>query len=383
MTSRGDAATTTGAHERALLAAIVDATEQAVVSVDLDGVVTSWNRGAEDLYGWSAEEAVGRAYDELVPEGPGTAEAIAQIRAGRSVLAVEAKRTRRDGSVVHVGETTAAVRDADGHARGIAMIARDITERIESQALLERYRHELDERNRHLERSNRDLEQFAYVASHDLSEPLRAVAGMVGLLRRRYEGRLDDDADEFIAFAVDGCERMRQMISDLLLYSRAGRTELELDSCHLGALVDRATDSLRTQVEELGAEIVHRDLPVVHVDGTQLVRVLQNLLSNAVKFHRPGAPAHVQVTAQRSEDDGGWRVEVSDDGIGVDDAHRERIFRMFQRLHPSDQHPGTGIGLSIAQRIVEQHGGEIGITGNDRGGATFWFTLPDLTEAGA
>jgi PAS domain S-box-containing protein len=371
------------ADERALLAAIVDATEQAVISVDLDGVVTSWNRGAEDLYGWPAQESVGRAYDELVPDGKRIVDAIAQIVAGRSVLAVEAPRIRRDGTVVQVGETTAPVRDAEGEVCGIAMIARDITERIETATLLEGYRHELDERNRHLERSNHDLEQFAYVASHDLAEPLRAVAGMVGLLARRYEGRLDDDADEFIAFAVEGCERMRQMISDLLAYSRAGRTELRLVTCDLASLVDEAVAALRTQVDEAGVVVVRIGLPSVQADRAQLVRVLQNLLSNAIKFRRPAARVRVEVLARRTDDGGGWRVEVADDGIGVEEVYRERIFRMFQRLHPSDQQPGTGIGLSIAQRIVEQHGGDLGVAGNERGGATFWFTLPDRPEAAA
>ena len=171
--------------DRALLAAIVDATEQAVISVAADGAVTSWNRGAQDLYGWTPEEAVGAQYDDLVGGARSTAAVVGQLAAGRPVTAVEAPRTRRDGHEVMVGETTAAVRDQDGDVIGVAMIARDITERYETAALLEGYRRELDLRNAHLERSNRDLEQFAYVASHDLSEPLRAVAGMVGLLARR------------------------------------------------------------------------------------------------------------------------------------------------------------------------------------------------------
>jgi len=364
-----------GADERALLAAIVDATEQAVVSVDLDGVVTSWNRGAEQLYGWTAREAIGRRYDDVVPGDPPVAAAVAAIATGDAVAPVEARRTRSDGTEVVVGETTAAVRAADGAVTGIAMIARDITERIETEALLARYRQELDERNRHLERSNADLEQFAYVASHDLSEPLRAVAGMVGLLARRYEGRLDRDADEFIAFAVDGCARMRQMIDDLLAYSRAGRVELDVGEVDLGQVVDAAVTALQAQVEEAGATVRHHGLPVVHGDAAQLGRVVQNLVSNAVKFRRDDVPVTVEVTAA-PEPGGGWRVAVADDGIGIEPAYRERIFRMFQRLHPTDRHPGTGIGLSIAQRIVEQHGGEMGVEGNERGGSTFWFTLP-------
>lgn len=367
--------------ERALLAAIVDATEQAVVSVDLDGVVTSWNRGAESLYGWSGEEALGLRYDDIVPVERSISVSIAELEAGGTIAGVEARRIRRDGCVVMVGETTAAVRDADGSVVGVAMIAQDITERIETEAMLERYRHELDVRNRHLERSNIDLEQFAYVASHDLSEPLRAVAGMVGLLARRYQGQLDEDADDFIGFAVEGCERMRQMISDLLDYSRAGRTDLVVGDHDLGVLVDEAFEGLRSSMEETGAVVARVGLPVVRCDRSQLVRVLQNLLSNAVKFRRPGSPARIELSAHRRDDDDGWCIEVADDGIGVEDQYRDRIFRMFQRLHTSDQHPGTGIGLSIAERIVQQHGGTMGVAGNAHGGATFWFTLPERTEA--
>ena len=365
---------------RALLAAIVDATEQAVVSVDLDGVVTSWNMGAQALYHWSADEILGRSYDVVLPEGASSTAVIDRIVAGGAVRAIDAPRIRRDGSTVMVGETTAPVRDADGSVIGMAMIARDVTERLETEELLEHYRRELDRRNQHLERSNTDLEQFAYVASHDLSEPLRAVAGMVGLLARRYQGRLDDDADEFIDFAVDGCERMRTMISDLLDYSRAGRTELAVDDVDLGALVERAVEALGSQVEEAGAVVVHQALPTVRGDRTQLVRVVQNLLSNAVKFRRPDQPVRIEVSAQRLDGADGWRIEVADDGIGIEEQYRERIFRMFQRLHTADQHPGTGIGLSISERIVAQHGGSIGVGSNDRGGATFWFTLPDRIE---
>lgn len=312
--------------DRALLAAIVDATEQAVISVDLDGRVTSWNRGAQVLYGWRADEALGRPYDEVVAPDSPVAEVLARIQSGDPVPAVESRRVRRDGSHTVVAETTAPVRDRGGRVVGAAMIARDVTERHQTEALLERYRHEIDVRNEHLERSNRDLEQFAYVASHDLSEPLRAVAGMVGLLSRRYKGQLDEDA---------------------------------------------------------GAEIVHGELPSVRGDRAQLTRVVQNLLSNAVKFGRPDSPVRVEVSARRLEDGDGWRIEVADDGIGIEEQYRERIFRMFQRLHTADQHPGTGIGLSISERIIEQHGGQMGTDANDLGGSTFWFSLPDRIEAPA
>lgn len=363
--------------DRALLAAIVDATEQAVVSVDLDGRVTSWNTGAEQLYGHPAGHVLGQSFDAVLPPGSRVADTISRIAAGGVVAGAQSVRVRSDGSVVMVGETTAPVRDAGGTVIGAAMIGRDISERLQTEALLDALRRELDVRNQHLERSNRDLEQFAYVASHDLSEPLRAVAGMVGLLARRYRGQLDTDADEFIDFAIDGCERMHQMIADLLTYSRAGRVELAVTDVHLADLVADARDSLASSLSDAGGAVVHGTLPAVRGDRGQLARVLQNLLSNAIKFRRPDAAVRIEVTARALRDAEGWRIEVADDGIGIEEQYRERIFRMFQRLHTSDQHPGTGIGLSIAERIVQQHGGSIGVEGNDRGGSTFWFTLPE------
>lgn len=369
--------------DRALLAAIVDATEQAVISVDLNGRVTSWNRGAQALYGWRSDDALGLSYDDVVAPDSPVVEVLARIRSGDPVPAVESRRARSDGSHVVVAETTAPVRDRGGRVVGAAMIARDVTERHRTEALLERYRHEIDVRNEHLERSNRDLEQFAYVASHDLSEPLRAVAGMVGLLSRRYKGQLDEDADEFIGFAVDGCERMRRMISDLLVYSRAGRSELAVDDVPLTELVEAAVAGLGEAIGDAGAQIVHGELPSVRGDRAQLTRVVQNLLSNAVKFGRPDSPVRIEISARRLEDGDGWRIEVADDGIGIEEQYRERIFRMFQRLHTADQHPGTGIGLSIAERIIEQHGGRMGTDANDLGGSTFWFSLPDRIESPA
>jgi len=377
VTDAGAAATA----DLGLLAAIIGATEQAVISVDRDGRVTSWNPGAEVLYGHAADDVLGRSIELVHPPGDGFEEVLAHVLDGERVAGIEATRVRADGSTVMVGETIAPLRAADGAVVGAATIARDISERLDIERQLTEYRRELDSRNRRLERSNTDLEQFAYVASHDLSEPLRAVAGMVGLLARRYKGQLDDDADEFIDFAVDGCERMRRMIADLLTYSRAGRAELDVGAVDVAALVADVVESLRAQIEdEIGITIEARELPTVRGDRAQLSRVLQNLLSNAVKFRRPGAAAHITVSAVRLDGDDGWRIEVADDGIGIDEKYRERIFRMFQRLHPADQHPGTGIGLAIAERIIEQHDGTIGVKGNERGGSTFWFALPDVVE---
>ena len=225
-----------------------------------------------------------------------------------------------------------------------------------------------------LARSNRDLEEFAYVASHDLSEPLRTVSGFVELLQRRYEGKLDAQADEFINYAVDGTQRMRRMLDDLLELSRAGRGELHPQPVALGEVVDDVASSLRSAMADAGAKVQATGLPTVHADPASLSRVLQNLMANAVKFVNGRAPV-VDVSAERA--DGQWIVSVADNGIGIDPGQADRVFKMFQRLHTREEFDGSGIGLSVCQVLVERHGGRIWVEDTPGGGATFRFTLPD------
>ncbi len=233
---------------------------------------------------------------------------------------------------------------------------------------------ELRARASDLERSNADLEQFAYVASHDLSEPLRMVAGFVQLLQKRYEGRLDEDADEFIGYTVDGVNRMQALIDDLLAFSRVGRGDRELTDVDAGAVARRAVDALSAPLAETGAEVEIGELPTVRGDERELGQLFQNLISNALKFHGDDAP-RVRVTAAAEEGGTEWRFAVSDNGIGIEPRHAERIFKMFQRLHGRDAYPGTGIGLAICKKIVEHHGGRIWVEPNADAGSVFKFTL--------
>ena len=225
-----------------------------------------------------------------------------------------------------------------------------------------------------LARSNKDLEQFAYVASHDLQEPLRMVTGFVQLLQQKYGGRLDADAEQYIAFAVDGAKRMHTLINDLLTYSRVGARGKEPAPTDAGASLQRALDNLQASIHETGAEISHGELPIVRADGTQLTQLFQNLIGNAVKF-RGAAPPKIHIDARRDGD--AWRFSVRDNGIGIDPKSQERIFQVFQRLHSRQEYPGTGIGLAICQRIVERHGGRIWVESAPGEGATFHFTLPE------
>jgi PAS domain S-box-containing protein len=236
---------------------------------------------------------------------------------------------------------------------------------------------ELRLRAAELERSNAELEQFAYVASHDLSEPLRMVAGFVQLLSDRYEGRLDGDADEFIGYTVDGVRRMQSLIDDLLAYSRVGRSVHD-ERVELDEVLEDAQAALRGVIAEREATIETEALPAVIGDARELRQVMQNLLSNAMKFVASDKTPQVSVSAARRGDI--WEVSVSDNGIGIASQHAERIFKMFQRLHGRDTYEGTGIGLAICKKIVERHGGTIGVEPAEGGGSVFRFTAPAAEE---
>jgi signal transduction histidine kinase len=232
-----------------------------------------------------------------------------------------------------------------------------------------------------LRRSNTELEQFAYVASHDLQEPLRKVASFCQLLQRRYGGRLDARADQYIGFAVDGATRMQRLISDLLEFSRVGRLDVRHADVDLEQVLGGAVDSLSLAVGEAGAEIEHDPLPTVPGDPTQLSLLIQNLLSNSLKFRDPGRPLRIRLTAGR--DGALWRFAFADNGIGIEPEYRERVFAIFQRLHSREAYPGTGIGLALCRKIVEYHGGTIEIDPGYHPGARVVFTLPGEPGGGS
>jgi signal transduction histidine kinase len=224
-----------------------------------------------------------------------------------------------------------------------------------------------------LHRSNAELQQFAYVASHDLQEPLRAVAGCVQLLQQRLQGKLDERGDDLVRHAVEGCVRMQTLIEDLLTLSRAGQTQPAVRT-DVEAVLRAALDNLAVTIRESGAHVTHDALPTIRADPGQLIQVFQNLLSNAIKFRSRQAPV-IHVGAVRHLD--GWRFSIQDNGIGIERQYFERIFRVFQRLHTREEYPGSGIGLSVCEKIVLRHGGRIWLESERGRGSTFYFSIPD------
>ena len=281
--------------------------------------------------------------------------------------------TRVDGTVFPSIESYFLIRDDNGEPLFIGDVITDISEERRVQA-------ELQAKSAELERSNAELEQFAYVASHDLQEPLRMVTSYLQLLERRYGHTFEDDAREFVDFAVDGATRMKSLIHAILEFSRVGTRGRPFEAVDLNTVVEDVLRRLRPAVEERSAEItVTTTLPTVTADLIQMGQLLQNLFSNAIKFSRETNP-QVMVDAEQA-DDRLWIVSVADNGIGIEPAHRGQVFEVFRRLHGRGDYPGTGIGLAICRKIVERHGGRIWVEDSAAGGATFRFTIPTAEEA--
>ncbi len=359
-------------REQVRLAAVVQSSSDAIMSGTPAGVIATFNPGAERLFGYTADQAIGRNFSILEPrEKSGEiASMVRQCFDQRGSVHYETRRLRKDGRIFDADAIDSPIYGERGREIGFSAIVRDITERKQSER-------DLAERTRELERSNVELEQFAYSASHDLQEPLRMVGSYVQLLRDRYRGRLDSDADEFIDFAVDGAVRMKRLINDLLLYSRAGRghSSAVVES---GAALDWAVANLALKFGDSGAVVIRGEMPAVMADASQLGQLFQNLVDNALKF-RSAAPPRIEIGAARREEL--WEFFVRDNGIGIDQKHATRIFQMFQRLHSSADYPGTGIGLAVCRKIVERNGGSIWVDPDAHQGTDFRFTIPAVESA--
>ncbi|MGD9160350.1 MAG: ATP-binding protein [Desulfobacteraceae bacterium] len=288
-------------------------------------------------------------WEQMVPDTPMTLEGV---------------HRRKDGTTFPV-EVRLVWFESGGEQLMLGLV-RDITDR----KLMEEA---LRERTESLERSNKELEQFAYVASHDLQEPLRMVASYTQLLSKRYKGKLDSDADDFINYAVDGVNRMQMLINDLLNYSRLGTRGKDFVMTKLDTVLEKTLRDLKKRIEESEAKVTSDPLPELMVDGGQIGQIFQNLISNGIKF-RGNDPPQINISSEKNENK--WIFSVSDNGIGIDSEYSSRIFEIFQRLHSKEEYPGSGIGLAICKKIVERHGGNIWIESELTKGTTFYFTIP-------
>jgi PAS domain S-box-containing protein len=351
---------------------LLEAAPDAMVVVNQDGEIVLLNAQAEKQFGYRRDELLGQKVTNIIPEGFAERLIADGLRSAEDALAqqigtgIELVARRKDGSEFPIELMLSPLRSAEGTL--VTAAIRDITARRAAAA-------NLLQKVEELKRSNQELEQFASIASHDLQEPLRMVASYTQLLSRRYKGKLDSDADEFIAFAVDGAGRMQRLIQDLLAYSRVGTRGSELLDISSENALRQALLNLRGAIEESGALVTHDPLPTVSADETQLIQLFQNLVGNAIKYQGPGVPK-VHIAAARG---GGkkWIFSVQDNGLGIEPQYFEKIFGMFQRLHKREAFAGTGIGLAICKKIVEQHGGRISVESKPGHGSTFRFALAE------
>jgi PAS domain S-box-containing protein len=365
----------------ALYHSLVDTLPINILRKDLRGRVTYGNRGYCERMGRPLSALLGKTDYDLFPKGLADkylTDDEKVIRSGEMFEDIE-EHQAADGKKLYVHVLKAPVRDAKGDVVGTQVIFWDVTARKLAEEALEKAAAELA-------RSNKELEQFAYVASHDLQEPLRMITSYTQLIAKRYQSQLDKDAKEFMQFAVDGAMRMQKLIQGLLEYSRVGTRGKPFVQASCKEAVRSAVANLAIAIEEAGAQVTHDALPEVMGDPVQLTQLFQNLIGNALKFRSQAVP-HVQIGAERQRradaaalnmppDE--WIFQVRDNGIGIEPQYFERIFVIFQRLHTQDQYPGTGIGLAICKKIVERHGGRIWLESTSGEGTTFYFALPAM-----
>ncbi len=348
-------------YSRSLLEASLDP----LVTISAEGKITDVNKATEDVTGCSRTQLIGSDFSDYFTEPEKAKAGYEQVFTEGFVKDYPLAIRDKSGKTIDVVYNASVYRDPKGGIQGVFAAARDITQRVAME-------NELRQTMEKLRQSNSELEQFAYVASHDLQEPLRMVASYVQLLQRRYQGKLDPEADEFIGYAVDGANRMRGLIDDLLTYSRVGRLGKPFEPTNLESTLDIVVKNLQASIAENKATITRDKLPVISADGGQLVQLFQNLIGNAIKFHGKEPPCvHVSAKDKGTE----YQFAVRDNGIGIDPQYYDRLFKIFQRLHTREEYPGSGIGLAVCKKIVERHGGRIWIESQAGKGSTIYFTL--------
>jgi PAS domain S-box-containing protein len=384
--------------------ALIESMTDIVIVIDAQNRIVDLNPAAQRAISYTSSEAIGQQASKVLSNWPDLVERYHDVTDIRSEIVLGETEKQRYFDL-HISP----LRDKHDHLTGRLVVLRDITKRKQAEVVLQRAHDELEQRveerttallvtneqlkreieerrraeealkktTEELARSNQELEQFAYAASHDLQEPLRMVTSYIQLLARRYQNRLDSDAEEFINFAVDGATRMHTLINGLLTYSRVGTQGKPFEPTNCETILQHSLDNLKMTMEETGAVVTHDPLPTVMADDLQLGQLFQNLIGNAIKFHGEDPPrVHISVRPDGNQ----WVFSVRDNGIGIAPEFKERIFLIFQRLHGKEKYPGTGIGLAVCKKIVEGHGGRIWVESELGKGATFHFTLPRRRE---
>jgi PAS domain S-box-containing protein len=361
------------AETKAYLESSLASTPDGVLLLDKQVRFTYVNPIFLEWLGRESKDFIGKTVPEISPSfmTPETTKIIAErakrrVQTGEPIVGVEVEHIGKEGKIIPISYSAAGIKDEKGNVIGEVVFLRDITERKKAEEKLKKTMEDLT-------RSNEELEQFAYVASHDLQEPLRMVASYTQLLEKRYKDKLDKDADEFINYAVDGANRMQRLINDLLNYSRVGTRGKPFEMIDCKSVLDQALSNLQMAIAESDAVVTHDALPIIFADESQMVQLFQNLIDNAIKFKSKKTPeTHIGIEEKKTE----WTFSVTDNGIGIDPQYKDRIFVIFQHLHRKEEYTGTGIGLSLCKRIVERHGGRIWVESELGKGSTFYFTIP-------
>jgi PAS domain S-box-containing protein len=360
-----------------LLASIVQSADDAIYSKDLNAIVTSWNRGAERIFGYQAKEMIGRSISTIFP--PDLTEELSiimqRIGLGERIEHYQTIRRTKNGELLNVSLTISPMQDPLGRITGASVISRDITDQVRAAERLAQLNADLQRSNEVLALTNQDLERFAFIASHDLQEPLRMITAYSQLLIKSYPGEFDSKASIFVGNIVDGTARMRELLADLLAYTEIrNRDEETLEAVDLNLVIENVRQNLKAAIDENGAVVTSDRLPILRAYRAHFEPLFQNLIGNAIKY-RSAQPPRIHVSVR--EVNGELRFTVSDNGMGIDPEYHKQIFEVFRRLH-GRKIPGSGVGLAICQRVVERYGGRIWVESQSGQGATFLFTLPNV-----
>jgi PAS domain S-box-containing protein len=365
--------------------AIIESTDDAIISKSLTGIIESWNHGAEKMFGYTAKEAIGRPMTMLIPPDRLKEETdiLSRISRGEQIDHFETVRCRKDGRLLDISTTISPILDEDGNVIGASKIARDITARKQAEEKIKELNQNLElrvtERTAQLEASGKDMEDFNYNISHDLRAPLRAINGFSKILQEEYVDRLDDEGRRQLSVICDNAQKMGELIDGLLAFSRIGRVETECSTINMQNLVTDVWEELKPDMTVRNVHLELRDLPPAEGDATMMHQVVFNLLSNAVKFTKHNADTRIEVGGQTGERETIYHVK--DNGVGFNMQYADKLFGVFLRLHGMDEFEGTGIGLAIVKRIIAKHGGRVWAEGQPNEGATIYFALPAMKKS--